>query len=171
MDIYEQVKNATSLAKSKKYDEAILLLNKLYEDYEMSEADIIKIIPYYQKAGRYGELENYCERVLIPMVSRANERNFSHKCKEIQHAFISLSLYKIYNKLELCAKREKINFDKLKFSARAASYYRLYEDYLVAGEKVELESEFMKAKEILGVDFNEWPEIYKRTFSSLIPNT
>ncbi|MEZ9950911.1 hypothetical protein AB4395_00355 [Vibrio splendidus] len=148
MDTYELVKHATSLAKSKKYDEAIDFLNQLYETNDMSDSDIIKIIPYYQKSGRYGELESYCIETLIPLISSVNERTFLHKCKEIQHAFISLSIYKIYNKLELCAKREKIEADKSKFSSKAVLYYQLYEINLAKGEEIELKLEYLEAKNI-----------------------
>jgi hypothetical protein len=171
METYELVKHATSLAKSKKYDEAINLLNELYETSEMTDAEIIKVIPYYQKAGRYGELESYCIETLIPLIIGVNERTFSHKCKEIQHAFISLSVYKVYNKLELCAKREKTDADKSKFSSKAVSYYQLYETNLVKGEKIELELEYLEAKNIWGTDLSKWPDIFKRKFSHYISNT
>lgn len=168
MKVYEQVKHATTLAKAKNYDEAIFLLNKLYETYDISNSDITKIIPYYQKAGRYDEIEIYCKKVLIPMVSRTNEHIFSHKCKEIQLAFISLSIYKIYNKLELCAKREKINSDRLKFSIKAASYYQLYETNLTEGNKVELQLEFLEMKALWGLNYDDWPEGFTHKFSSLM---
>ena len=171
MNSYNLVKHATSLAKCKKFDDAIDVLNELYKTDEMSDADIIKVIPYYQKSGRYLELESYCEKTLIPLVSRISERTFHHKCKEIQHAFISLSIYKIYNKLELCAKREKMDSDKSKFSSKAESYYQLYETNLVKGEEIELEKEFLEAKDILGNDFNECPDTFKRRFSHYITNT
>ena len=171
MGSYELVKHATSLAKSKKYDEAIHVLNELYKTDEVSDADIIKVIPYYQKAGRYSELESYCEKTLIPLVSVISERTFHHKCKEIQHAFLSLSIYKMYNKLELCAKREKLDSDKSKFSSKAVSYYQLYETSLAKGEEIELEIEFLEAKDIWGPDFNKWPNTFKCRFSHHISNT
>ena len=166
MDIHDLVKQASSLAKVKKYNEAINLLNELRITKQVSYSD--KIIPYYQKAGRYSELEKYCTEVLIPMDSRVAQDTFSHKCKELQHAFISLSVYKIYTKLALCAKREKLKLDESRFSAEASSYYDLYETNLVKGEKMELDLEFIEAKDIWGVDYQEWPESYKNRFSDYI---
>lgn len=170
MENYQLVKHATSLAKSKKYDDAIQLLSELYKSNEVSDAEIIKVIPYYQKAGRYNELEQYCEEILIPLISNINERNFSHKCKEIQYAFISLSIHKIYNKLKLCAKRENKEDDKSKFSSKAILYYQLYRDNLVKGEKIELELGYTEARSIWGGDHSKWPESLKRRFSQYIPN-
>ena len=168
MDTYDLIKQATSLAKLKKYDEAIYLLNELRVNHKISCSD--KIIPYYQKAGRYSELEKHCTEVLIPMDSRITQDAFSHKCRELQHAFISLSVYKIYNKLALCAKREKLKPDESRFLEEASSYYHLYETNLAAGEKIELDLEFIEAKNIWGVDYAEWPESYKNIFSNYISN-
>ena len=169
MDTYDLVKQASSLAKLKKYDEAIDLLNDLRITDQVSCSQ--KIIPYYQKAGRYSELEKYCIEVLIPMDSRHAQDTFSHKCKELQHAFISLSVYKIYIKLALCAKREKLKHDESRFSAKASSYYDLYETNLAEGEKVELSLEFIQAKDIWGIDYQEWPKSYKNRFSDYISKT
>ncbi|MEJ6122254.1 hypothetical protein MT390_10330 [Vibrio sp. 2-Bac 85] len=166
MDTYDLVKQATSLAKLKKYDEAIYLLNELRVNHKISYSE--KIIPYYQKAGRYNELEKYCIEFLIPMDSRAAQDDFSHKCKELQRAFISLSVYKIYNKLALCAKREKLKTDESKFLKEASSYYHLYETNLALGERIELDLEFREAKEIWGANYSEWPTSYKDRFSNYI---
>lgn len=166
MDTYELVKKATSLAKLKKYDEAIHLLNELRVNHQILCSE--KIIPYYQKAGRYSELERYCIEVLIPMEKVFTQGVFSHKCKEIQDAFINLSVYKIYNKLALCAKREKLKTDESKFLKEASSYYHLYQTNLALGERIELDLEFREAKEIWGANYSEWPTSYKDRFSNYI---
>ncbi|WP_406610728.1 hypothetical protein [Agarivorans sp. JK6] len=168
MDTYELVKQASALAKLKKYDEAINLLNELRVEHQISCSE--KIIPYYQKAGRYNELEKYCIETLIPMDSRVAKNTFSHKCKELQHAFVNLSVYKIYMKLALCAKREKNGFDELRFLSEASLYYEQYETSLAVGEKVELDTEFIEAKKLWGVEYSEWPESYKDKFSDYISN-
>lgn len=171
METYELIKHATSLAKANKFDEAISFLNELFKTHDVSDAEVIKVIPYYQKAGRYFEVENHCKDVLIPLVKEIMMCTFSHKCTEIQDAFINLSIYKIYNKLALTAQREKKIIDESEFIIKSNFHYQLYETNLAIGEKIELELEFLNLQNIWGTDFNKWPEMFKRRFSGYISNT
>ncbi|MEF1220959.1 hypothetical protein REH76_24905, partial [Photobacterium damselae] len=85
-----EIKTASALAKDKKFNEAIEVLDSFYSRGVASRDDLIKIIPYFQKAGRYSEVEAYCEKIIVPYLKKDNESVFSHKCVEIQGAFFNL---------------------------------------------------------------------------------
>lgn len=137
-----QLKAATAKAKEGLFDEAITILIQLYKNGIQSDADVLKVLPYYQKAGRYRELESVCQTLLIPQLENLNQSNFSHKCKEIQKSFLSLKLYKLYSKLALCAERENLIKDEIKYSDLSRSYFSIYEKFLAEGTKIEDLKEF-----------------------------
>ncbi|GAA60771.1 hypothetical protein P20652_2638 [Pseudoalteromonas sp. BSi20652] len=74
MDISENLKSATAFAKDKNFDSAIELLQQVLPSMAIQAgypySSYTKIIPYFQKAQRYSEVELYCEAVLIPLVKR-----------------------------------------------------------------------------------------------------
>jgi len=162
------MKNATSLAKSKDFDGAISLLNDIYNSYDVLDSDVIRIIPYFQKAGRYSELEEHCVEVLIPLIIKINKKIFSGSCKKTQISFICLSISKLFNKLGLCAKREKIEIDQIKYHKKEKEYYKKYEEYLSASE--ELHNEFFNLimDDTLGLEIDKWPKNFKNKFSFFI---
>ncbi|WP_305814603.1 hypothetical protein [Photobacterium leiognathi] len=71
-----EIKTASALAKDKKVNEAIEVLDSFYSRGEASRDDLIKIIPYFQKAGRYSEVEAYCEKIIVPYLKRTTSPYF-----------------------------------------------------------------------------------------------
>jgi len=171
MDVYNLLKETTSLAKSKDFDGAISLLNEIYLSYDVLDSDVIKIIPYFQKAGRYSELEKYCLEVLIPLVIKINRKIFSDNCKQTQVAFICLSVSKIFNKLVLCAKREKNEDDQFKFYYKEKEYYKKYEEYLSAGDQLQTEFFDLVMNDTFGLEPEKWPETFKNKYSCFIESS
>lgn len=164
----EMVKAASALAKGKKFNEAIETLIEFYQQGDFTDADLIKVIPYFQKAGRYYELGEFCKLVIIPGLNKVNYETFSHKCKEIQEAFMSLKLHKMYSKLELCAKREEVPLDVLKYKELSEDYYQNYVTLLKEGEEVEERKEYQEYLKLFGNDTSCWPDIIQRSFSKYI---
>ncbi len=130
-DISTLLENATALAKDKKFDEAIGLLVNLVPSMAnqggFSHAQYTKVIPYFQKAGRYSEVESYCEDVLIGAVKSDCDKTFGHQPKETKEAFINLYASKIYDKLRLCAQRENLSDEVKRFRALQQRHYSKYE--------------------------------------------
>lgn len=165
MDTYTLVKRASAFARDKEFDKAIEVLNEVYTQGEPDEAALIKVIPYFQKAGRYDELHEYCTEMLLPKISSYNKTCFAHRCQEIQLAFENLGLHRLYSKLELCAKREKKEQDRLSFHSLSTSHYAEYERLLTMGEKNEKHKEYGEMVSIFGKDTNKWPENIRKMFT------
>ncbi|WP_417699025.1 hypothetical protein [Pseudoalteromonas lipolytica] len=163
-----QLKLATSKAKEGLFDEAIEVLLLAYQSGISSEADTLKILPYYQKAGRYNELERLCQEYFIPQLEQLNHSAFSHKCEEIQKSFLSLKLHKLYAKLALCAKRENHTEDEKRFISISQYYYRAYEELLEQGTKIEELKEFKNIVERYGKNSNMWPKLFQKKFSKYL---
>lgn len=68
---------ATMKAKDGLFDEAIEILLLAYQSGISTEADILKVLPYYQKAGRYNELEKVCNEDFIPQLEQLNDASFT----------------------------------------------------------------------------------------------
>ncbi|MBU2072316.1 MAG: hypothetical protein KKE08_12670 [Gammaproteobacteria bacterium] len=172
MDIRGTTKAATALAKNGDYDGAILLLKLVVP--EMAKAggfpssSYTKIIPYFQKAGRYKEGVKYAESTLISATKKDCKKTFSHKCKEIQHAFQNLGISSIYEKLKLCAKREKLTDDESNFEHLGKDFYSEYERLLGEGETVGLKREYEEAKDLFGKNINAWPDSVRNRLARLI---
>lgn len=164
------IKLATAKAKESKYDEAIDILESYYHEGEASDADLIKILPYYQKAGRYKELVSVCNKVIIPKLNKVNQATFSHKCIDIQEAFLNLKLHNLYSKLALCAEREKALEDKDKYTELGRKYFVDYEKLLVIGTEIENKKEFHDAVKLYGKDSADWPFLMKQRFSVYLDN-
>jgi len=160
------VKIASSLAKDNRYNDAITTLDSFYSKNDASTDELIKVIPYYQKAGRYIELNDYCEKVIIPKLKIHNALMFSHKCQEVQNAFLNLALHKMYAKLSLCAKRESLNSDLEMYSSLSTKAFEEYQNYLKLGENVESQKEFEKLKELFGLDPSDWPNTLRERYQS-----
>lgn len=156
-----EIKTASALAKDKKFNEAIEVLDSFYSRGEASRDDLIKIIPYFQKAGRYSEVEAYCEKIIVPYLKKDNESVFSHKCIEIQGAFFNLALHKMYAKLSLCAKREKVKIEEEKFRKLSDDAFDNYQSQLTLGESIEDRKGFEQVLETFGQDPDDWPSIFK----------
>lgn len=172
MDINESKKRATSLAKEGKYDEAIALLKKIVPGMAkiggFGNGGYTKVIPYFQKVGRYQDGIDYSINTLIPAVEKDCSIAFSHKCKEIQKAFTHLGTSQIYDKLRLCAKREKKKDEEVLYENLSEESWQKYEQFLSVGERIELKREFEEAFQIYGVSTDSWPDVIKRRFADLI---
>lgn len=164
----DKLKLATMKAKDGLFDEAIEILLLAYQSGISSEADILKVLPYYQKAGRYNELEKVCNEDFIPQLEQLNHSTFSHKCEEIQKSFLSLKLHKLYAKLALCAERENQTKDEKRFISSSQHYYGVYEDLLEQGTKVEKLKEFKNIVKRYGKNSHLWPEFLQKEFSKYI---
>ncbi|EGR0063737.1 TPA: hypothetical protein I7753_21375 [Vibrio vulnificus] len=163
-----EIKTASALAKDKKFNEAIEVLDSLYSRGKASRDDLIKVIPYFQKAGRYSEVEAYCEKVIIPNLKKDNESVFSHKCSEIQDAFFNPALHKMYAKLSLCAKREKVKMDEERFGKLSDDAFGKYQSQLTLGESIEDRKGFEQVLETFGQDPDEWPSIFKMKYQHFL---
>lgn len=133
-EVNKQLKIATSLAKEKRYDEAIKLLQDIIPQMGKiggySHSSYTKIIPYFQKAGRYSEVEEYCKSDLFAAVVSDCRGVFGHQSEETIKAFIHLFTCKIYDKLRLCAQRENDLGSKLRFEDTERHHYEVYEKWL-----------------------------------------
>lgn len=114
--ITELTKTSSKQAKEKDFNGAIDTFDRVLRLYSQSELfygrAYVKAIPYFQKAGRYSELNQYCSKKLLPQVNSDVERIFSTKAKSIQDWFVTGVEINIYDKLRLSAKREKISSDE-----------------------------------------------------------
>ena len=144
MNISENLKSATAFAKDKNFDSAIELLQKVIPNMAIQAgypySSYTKIIPYFQKAQRYSEVESYCEVVLLPLVKRDCEKTFGHQPKETVLAFYNLHTSMIYEKLALCAKREKNKIDEKRFKLQKSKHYVIYDEWFAKehGENCEI---------------------------------
>lgn len=172
MKINESEKKATILAKEGEFDEAIALLQKLTPQMArvggFGNGGYTKIIPYFQKAGRYREGIDYSINALIPALKQDCYITFSQKCEEIQEAFIQLGVAQIYDKLRLCANRENNKEDEALYAQQSEESWKEYERLLSVGERIELRKGFEEAVEIYGPSIDSWPDIIKKRFTNLI---
>ena len=90
MNIQNQTKKATAFAKDGDYCQAITILKKLIpvmaESGGFSASSYYKIIPYFQKAGRYQESLNYTKEVIIPAVISDRQSSHGHCVPETLQA-------------------------------------------------------------------------------------
>ena len=155
-----EIKTASALAQDKNFNEAIEVLDSFYSRGQASRDDLIKVIPYFQKAGRYSEVEAYCEKVIIPNLKKDSESVFSHRCVEIQDAFFNLALHKMYAKLSLCAKREKAKLEEERFGQLSDDAFGKYQSKLALGDSIEERKGFEQVLETFGQDPGDWPSIF-----------
>ncbi|MBA6411152.1 hypothetical protein H4J63_17930 [Pseudoalteromonas sp. 5Ae-yellow] len=133
-EINVQLKIATSLAKGKRFDEAIEVLQaiipKMGKTGGYSHSSYTKIIPYFQKAGRYLEVEEYCKSDLFEAVVTDCRNVLGHQPEETIIAFINLFTCKIFDKLRFCAQKENDLDSKLRFEDAGRYHYEIYEKWL-----------------------------------------
>jgi len=168
MDIYQSIKYASELARKKDFDAAINVMQGVTEEMSNTSGHsiqhFVKIIPYFQKAGRYSELQDYCSRSLLPAVGNAARMSFSHTNQAMVDAFSSLYKSKIYGKLHLAAIREKKEHDASAFCGLRNRYLHDYQRLLIVGEKLQLTEEYTQAIELFGSDRSKWPDIIQEKF-------
>lgn len=172
MDIREATKRATSLVKEGKFDDAVeqlkLVVPEMAKVGGFARGGYTKVIPYFQKAGRYQESIEFSERVIIPAIEEDCLKAFNHKCREVQQAFQSLGMSEVYDKLRLCAKREKIPSDESKYEQLSIEAHERYTELLEIGEKIELKKEYKENLTIFGSDTGKWPRVLLKRFDSLL---
>jgi hypothetical protein len=172
MDIHEATKSATRLAKEGKLDDAIERLKSIIPEMAkvggFTSGGYTKIIPYFQKAGRYQESIEFSKNVLPLAIEKDCQKTFHQKPLEIQQAFYNLEISAIYDKLRLCAKRENIPRDESKFEQLSIEAFDLYTELLDKGEKIALNKEYKESLTIFGLDTNKWPKVLLIKFDSLI---
>lgn len=172
-EVSDDLKASSALAREKKFDDAIELLKRALEKIFLSATGYsgdtyAKIISYFQKAGRYAEIELFSVGYLIPQVEVKAQRSFSHKSIEIQNAFGALYTSDIYRKMALCAKREKCKHDESRYSNLSQEYQFKYSELLKLGEQTSLQLEYNQTVEIFGPDTKKWPDIFKRKFKKIV---
>lgn len=165
IELSAKVKGASEFARHKKFDNAIRILDELIDDlsnYNLDHSAIcVKIIPYFQKAGRFPELETYISSKLIPVAIAVRQKAFSHQNDMIQDAYCHLLLSEIFDKVRLCAKREKIADLEALYSKKSNEHYEFYLSSLERGEAVQSEESEKELKRIFGSDKSKWPDSLK----------
>lgn len=173
-EISKLTKEASAKAKEKNFDGAIETFEKALNLYQKSELfygrAYIKAIPYYQKAGRYSELEQYCFGFLIPRIQSDVERVFSDKAKSMQQWFALGVEINVYDKLRLCAKRENVSADESRYEEMIDSLSAEYEELEKVSEMEQLKAEFKYTVRLFG-PYNkagDWPEVFIKKFKTLL---
>ena len=168
MNIQNQTKKATAFAKDGDYCQAITILKKLIpvmaESGGFSASSYYKIIPYFQKAGRYQESLNYTKEVIIPAVISDRQSSHGHCVPETLQALTHNCISQIFNKLALAARREGKKEHSDSFIALEKEHYDKYQVLLKIGEQKQLESEYQEFIRLLGEDTNQWPLSIRRKF-------
>jgi hypothetical protein len=172
-EISELMKKATASVKENKPDLAINFVNEALNQIKLSKllyssVNYTKIIPYYQKAGRYSEVELFCLDKLVPSVRGALQQAMSQRCQEIQEVHFYQYLSRIYDKLRMVAQRDNKLDDKARFIKEYNFYEAKWRELQPLAQKIELKKEFEEMKELFGSDFTIWPRVIKDRFESFI---
>lgn len=172
-EISELMKVSTVEAKNGNYVQAVGVakkaLNKIKESNLLyGHSSYTKIIPYYQKAGLYSEVEKFCLNELVPDIRLAFQRGMSQKCVEIQDVHFYQCVSKIYDKLRLSVKREKEENDEARFIKEFNFYESKWRYLQPIAEKIEQEKEYQEMLEVFGKDTSSWPEVVRRRFDSIL---
>lgn len=162
MDIHDLNKAATLLAKEGEFDLAIDHLKnavlKMKKVGGYGNNGYTKIIPYFQKAGRYKEAIEYSLNELLPALFEDCRRTFSQKPEEIQEAFYELGCHQIFDKLRLNAKREKLLDDEIRFKTLSEQHFLKYQNLLNVGENRDFHNQYCNIRDLFGNDSSSWPQ-------------
>jgi len=131
-------------------------------------ASYTKIIPYYQKAGLYNDVEKYCLDELMPSIREAFKKVMVQRCTEIQEVYFYQYIARIYDKLRLTAKREKHHKDEGRFLRECSFYENKWQELKPRAEMLELEKEYKEMIEVFGTDTSSWPDTIKSRLESFI---
>ncbi|MNR13460.1 hypothetical protein D3C85_1298670 [compost metagenome] len=172
-EVSDLMKKATAETKEGNYVLAIELvkksLNKIKKSNLLySHSSYTKIIPYYQKAGLYSEVEKFCLDELVPSIRVAFQNGMSQRCQEIQEVHFYQYISKIYDKLRLAAKRESKPDDENRFIREYAFYESKWKELQPVAQKTELAKEYKEMKKVFGADTSLWPDVIKNRFESLL---
>lgn len=175
-EISELMKEASAKVREKSFTEAILLVKEGLDKTKdssllYSHASYTKVIPYFQKAGRYSEAEPFCVDILIPLIRVAIKKGMNQRCAETQEVHFFQYIAKLYDKLKLIAKREGKAQDKERFTKEYNFYQNKWNELQTKASQIELENEYQEVLALFGSDTSEWPRVIRRQFQSLIANT
>lgn len=146
------------------FDKALLLMSQSGLFYGRKYA---KAIPYFQKAGRYSEVKNYCDNTVIPLVERNIEEVFYDKPSITRKFFLVGVLVAIYDKLQLCAKHEKVESDFEKYGERLNLLTTEQDTLRVDSERESLKVEYRELAKLLGElkdNYERWPKTLRKRF-------
>jgi hypothetical protein len=172
-EISELMKKATASVKEDNLDFAINFVSEALKKMKLSKllyspANYTKIIPYYQKAGRYSEVELFCLDILVPSVRVALQQAMSQRCQETLEVHLYQYISRIYDKLHLAAQRDDNPDDKARFIKEHNFYEAKWRELQPLAQIIELDKEFQEMKELFGADFTIWPNVIKDRFESFI---
>jgi hypothetical protein len=162
--IYDSIKDASAKARERDFDGAIEImknvLDKIWASNDRFTDDTYtKILPYFQKAGRYSEAIDFSENVLIPKLAKKHSPLMT-----TDRAFMCLYVSRIYGKLALNAKREKNLEDETFYKNLANEIYESYDELREKGAEEDLKSEYLYISELWGSDVSRWPSSLKERF-------
>lgn len=172
-EISDLMKKSSAEAKKKNFILAIEFSKKALRKIEQSNllyshASYTKVIPYYQKAGLYSEVEKYCLDELVPSIREALKKGMSQRCTEVQEVHFYQYIARIYDKLRLTAKREKNREDESRFIREHNAYENKWLELQSRAERLELEKEYKEMLEVFGTDTSSWSDFIKKRFESLL---
>jgi hypothetical protein len=166
MDIYTTTKQATELHKAGDTDGAIELLKSI-NPLMAQQGDfngLLKIIPYFQKAGRYSEGVEYAEHQLIPLISLACKVCFSQRSEQTIESFRLRQTAELYAKLSLIAKREKVPSDLSRFTDLENSLRQQADSMYQVGSDIDFDNEKELMSQLWGNDISSWPEAVAKRY-------
>lgn len=170
-EINALIKRASAEAKSRDFVAAIEILKKAYQQTQYSElfyaSGFTKIIPYFQKAGRYDEVETFCVTELVPLVRSEVKRVFSRKVPTMQEWFFFINIAPIYDKLRLCAQREGMSEDEQRFNEEYNIYAQKHAKLRPIAEHEQLRKEYL---DFIGIvpTYKDWPCVLKKRYAHFI---
>lgn len=172
-EISELMKKATASVRENNPDLAVNFVNEALNKIKLSRllyspANYTKIIPYYQKAGRYFAVELFCLDELVPSIRVAIQKAMHQRCQKTQEVHFYQYISLIYNKLCLVAQRDNKSDDKARFIKEFEFYEDKWRKLQPLAQKIELENDFKEMKELFGLDFTIWPKAIKYRFESFI---
>jgi|AntDeeMinimDraft_8_1070380.scaffolds.fasta_scaffold00323_3 hypothetical protein len=162
------LKHASENARKKDFNAAIEVmkkaLNKVWgSDVSYSFETYTKILPYFQKAGLYGDGIEFANKELIPKLVQSYEESGS-----TGRAFICLYVGKVFEKLALNAKRENKVEDELFFTGRAKDMDDSYLKLMEVGKIEDLKAEYHEMLELFGRDHSKWPASILKKFDTIL---
>jgi DNA-binding transcriptional regulator YhcF (GntR family) len=171
--ISELTKKATIESKAGNHVLAVEIMKNAINEMKQSgliysHSSYTQIIPYYQKAGLYLEVEKFCLDELVPLIRNALKNGMNQRCDEIREVHFYQYISKVYDKLRLAAKREKNIDDEARFIREHEFYEAKWTELQVIAQEIELKKEFEEMKEIWGTDMSEWPRSIKKQFESFL---
>lgn len=167
------MKDATAETKEGNFIQAIAVVREALSKIKQSNllyghGFYTKIIPYYQKAGLYSEVESFCLNELVPDIREAVQRGMGHRCIEIQEIHFYQYIAMVYDKLRLVAKREKEQADEARFFKEYEFYENKWGELQPAAEKIELKKEFEEMIDVFGPYTSVWPDIIQKQFEAML---